>query len=230
MLSQVRNGSGLGPSGEEPTGEDCLLAIGRHILLPVMEETSSNLASTELRLKIEKLELEIQQLKRANEWTRNWGRILPTLSALVPLMALLFAVQQFVQQQKASEKANTANSERAFMQPILNRQMNTYFDASAVAATLASSDDPKEREKAAEMFWKLYYGPLVMLESPEVSGAMKDFGHCVKPQGSCTPERMANLSLALASTLQSDLFASWKLNPEKYAERSINYAELRKKN
>jgi hypothetical protein len=145
-------------------------------------------------------------------------------------MALLFAVQQFVQQQKASEKANTAASERAFMQPILNRQMNTYFDASAAAATLASSDDPKERAQAAEMFWKLYYGPLVMLESPEVSGAMKDFGQCVKSQGSCTPERMANLSLALASTLESDLFASWKLSPKEYAERSFNYAELRKKN
>lgn len=193
-----------------------------------MEETSSNLASTELRLKIEKLELEIQQLKRANEWTRNWGRILPTLSALIPLLALLFAVQQFVQQQKASEKASTTASERAFMQPVLSRQMNTYFDASAAAATLASSDDPKEKAQASEMFWKLYWGPLVMLESPEVGQAMTDFGDCVKAPQSC-PSGMKNLSLALASTLQTDLFASWKLNPEKYAERSIDYAKQRKK-
>jgi hypothetical protein len=127
----------------------------------------------------------------------------------------------------AQTRANQTASERAFMQPVLGRQMNLYFETSEAAATLASSQDPEERAKARDSFLRLYYGPLVMLESPDVSLAMKNFRACLEAPRDCPPGRLEGLSLALASSLQSDFFASWKLSPEEYAKRSINYAEIR---
>jgi hypothetical protein len=200
-----------------------------------MPDSSQDLSATELELKIEKLTLEIAELRRAHAWNKALGQFLPLLSALVPVLALLFAVQQFAQQQKAATaalmrqtEADTENSERTFMQPVLERQMNTYFEASAAAATIASSQDPLEVKKARDTFWRLYWGPLVMLESPEVSGAMKEFDACLRSPESCSSVELKNLSLALASSLQADFFASWKLSPEEYARRSINYAEMRR--
>lgn len=188
--------------------------------------SSQELANVELELKVEKLNLEIAELKRSQTWNRGLGLALPLLSALIPLLALLFTVQQFVRQQEASARAEKLSSERAFMQPVLEQQMNTYFEASAAAATLASSRSSVKLDEARETFFRLYYGPLVMLESPEVSRAMKNFRACIDLPEECPPGGLQTLSLSLASSLQTDFFSSWNLSPESYAKRSIDYAKI----
>lgn len=192
-------------------------------------------SDTELQLRLEKLRLEIQEMKRSQAWNRRLGQLLPVISSLLPVMALLFAVQQFNQQQKmataALNRQTDADSlamERAFMQPVLERQMDTYFEASAAAATYGSTDNPEEKRKARDAFWRLYWGPLVMLESPEVSQAMKHFGACLNGFELCSPKELQDRSLVLSSSLQSDLFGSWKLSPMAYAERSIKYVQGRR--
>lgn len=192
-----------------------------------MPDDGQNAASIEKELELEKLRLEIEELKQSQAWNRRVGTILPVLSALIPALALLIAFEQFSEQQMAQTRANQAASERAFMQPVLGRQMNLYFEVSAAAATLASSRDQQERANALDTFLRLYWGPLVMIESPDVSLAMKKFRACLEFPKGCPSGGLEGLSLALASSLQSDFFASWKLSPEEYAKRSINYAEIR---
>ena len=190
----------------------------------------------ELELKLEKLRLEIDEMKRNGRWNRRFGRFVPVFSALIPVLALLFAVQQFKQQQVATTaaldrqtKSDALAAQRAFMQPVIARQMNTYFEASAAAATLASSQNTDERTKARDEFFRLYWGPLVMLESPQVSGAMNAFKVCLDEENGCDAADFQKRALYLSSWLQTDLFQSWKLSPESYAERSINYARDREK-
>ena len=186
----------------------------------------------EIELKLEKLRLEIDEMKRNGRWNRRFGRFIPLLSALVPVLALLFAVQQFRAQQDLTTRAldrqtmsDKQAAERAFMRPVIERQMNIYFDASAAAATLASSQNPDEQKKARDDFLRLFWGPLVMLESPEVTHAMNEFKRCL--DRNCG--ELQDLSLALASTFQSDLFNSGMLTPEAYAKRSIDYVQERAK-
>jgi hypothetical protein len=200
-----------------------------------MADIPPDLETRERELRIEKLQCEIDQLKRAREvkaqgWFKQW---LPTITSLVPVLALLFAVMQFTTAQKAAQKqlernaiADSIASERTFMRAVLDRQLSTYFEATSAAATIASSKVGAERTKAIDNFWRLFYGPLVMLESPDVSGAMKAVGECLEmPAPGCTELALKRRALALASALQKDYFASWKLGPDKYAERTINYAK-----
>jgi hypothetical protein len=71
------------------------------------------------------------------------------------------------------------------MKPLLDKQLSLYFEASATAATIVKTTDVAERKKAINNFWRLYYGPLVMVENTAVSGSMKSFGSCLDGTDQC---------------------------------------------
>jgi hypothetical protein len=183
-------------------------------------------AVVEQGLKLEKLRLEVDELRRVHRWNRRLGQWLPLFSALIPVLALLFTVQQFTTQQRRQIVADSVSSARTFMEPVLERTMDVYFEASAAAATIASTEDAARRQQAIDAFWRLYHGPMVMLESPEVSGRMIAFGDCLR-QGATCADSLGDRSHELASSLQRDLFSSWRLSPAAYAQRSIDYARRR---
>lgn len=196
---------------------------------------SSDLARQELELRIEKLRGEVEDLKHSSAWNRRIGQWMPLVGALLPALALLFAIRQFTAEQTASRQqiartavADSIANERLFMRSVLDQQLATYFEAAGAAATLASASNAADRQKAADTFWKLYWGPLVMLESPEVSGRMKAIGHCLESTPRCSDAVLRDSSLALASALQHDYFDGWRLSPATYAKRSIDYANSRR--
>jgi hypothetical protein len=184
---------------------------------------TANDPQPEFELRLEKLRLEIEEMKRNGAWNRRLGRYLPVLSTVIPLVALLLTIMQLRHQSEAA----ALTAQRGFMEPVLTRQLNTYFEASGAAATIAGSQDADEQKKAREAFFRLYWGPLVMLESKEVSGAMKGFGWCLEQADRCGAADLQRRSLLLSSTLQNDLFESWKLTPEQYASRMIDYQKNR---
>jgi hypothetical protein len=197
-----------------------------------MANHSPEQGTTEAGLQLEKLRLEVEALRHEHAWDRRLGRWLPLISTLVPVVALVLTVQQFTAQQRDATEArrrqtdaDSVASERAFMEPVLTRMMDTYFEASGAAATVASARDAATRQRAVDAFWRLYQGPLVMLESPEVTRRMVAFGDCLKRGAACA-DTLPRLSRALASSLQQDLFSSWRLRPAEYAQRSIDYARL----
>ena len=67
-------------------------------------------------------------------------------------------------------------------QPFVEHQTKLCLVASENAARLASTRNPEMRAKAREEFWRLYWGPLAMVEDVEttaqsrVEGAMVEFG------------------------------------------------------
>ena len=125
---------------------------------------SPNDPQPEFELRLEKLRLEIEEMKHNGAWNRRLGRYLPVLSTVIPLVALTLTVWQLRYQSQAA----ALTAQRAFMEPVLTRQFNSYFEASAAAATLAGSQNEEERQKAREAFFRLYWSPLVILESGPV--------------------------------------------------------------
>ena len=75
-----------------------------------MTETTST-SDNELELRLEKMRLEIADLKNKQAWDRRVGRILPIVSALVPVLALVFTVQQFSNQQSLTRQAMAHQAE-----------------------------------------------------------------------------------------------------------------------
>ena len=80
-----------------------------------------------------------------------------------------------------------------------------------------------ERRKAEARFWILYLGPLVMVESTDVSGAMKKFGRCLTGQDTCDAAELNDRSLALASTLETSMLNTWNAKPDEFIKGQFVY-------
>lgn len=196
---------------------------------------------------LQKLRLEIQKLTLDVASTRKLARLdvalrlMPTATIAVTVLGFMFTVWQYRTEQaknrlaseqqavrEATERAerarkDTETAQREFMKPLLEKQQELYFDAATAAATIASTRDAAERRKAEERFWILYRGPLVMVESTDVSGAMKKFSRCLTGQDKCDAGEMNDRSLALASTLETSMLNTWNAKPDEFIKGQFVY-------
>lgn len=193
-------------------------------------------AAVRSAVELEKLKLEVEKLK-ADIGKSGRGQILDSLVRLTPLISVLiavfgvtFSVYQYNAEQRKNRiardeqsKKEASAAQREFMKPLLERQQQLYFEASSAAATIASSSNPDERRKAEDAFWKLYWGPLIFVESKEVSAAMKKFGSCLDRTENCDPGELKNRSLSLASTMETSLLKTWNAKPEEFVQNQFIY-------
>jgi hypothetical protein len=103
------------------------------------------------------------------------------------------------------------SKELELRKPLWEKQLAIYFEASAAAATISRTQDPVIRRKAEETFWQLYQGPLAIIETKEVSGAMAKFGDCLDGTEKCSDNVLGARSLELASAIQESLSKSWNV-------------------
>ena len=182
-----------------------------------------------LRLENEKLRLELEALRKG-QGLRLIMPFTPLITILVAVAGFAFGIYQYRAQQQANRTAMAAQSkkdtdaaQREFMKPLLQNQLSLYLQAASAAATISSSTDPAEKKKAMNDFWRLYEGPLIMVESKEVSGAMVDLGKCLDGSESCTDAEISKRSHALASRMQESILKSWNTNPENFASDKFSY-------
>jgi len=97
--------------------------------------------------------------------------------------------------------------------PFLERQLVYYLDASSQAAILATSSDAKEINSAAAAFWRLYWGPLLVVEDKAVADAMVQLGRCLQERDidktRCDQNSLKQRALALARACRSSIETSW---------------------
>ncbi len=90
-------------------------------------------------------------------------------------------------------------------QPFEAERLRFYEQAVTIAGVLPVSE-PEIRKKAEADFWKLYWGPMVLVEDDEVARAMIELGRCIKdPQ--CAERE--TLSLRLGRSCRSSLASVW---------------------
>jgi hypothetical protein len=205
-----------------------------------METAQSEVKLERLALELKKLQIEVACAARAERWDLAI-KLLPALTVLVTVLGFLFSISQFRSEQREKRAAFDTQStkerierddrnrvqidaaQREFMKPLIEKQQTLYFEAASSAAAIASSSDARERSKAVDNFWRLYFGPLVMVESKTVSGAMSDFGNCLSKIEPCNSENMKNRSLALASALEESLLKTWNARPEEFSNNQFKY-------
>ena len=175
-----------------------------------------------LQLEIAKLKAELANVKRVRT-IDSLVRLTPLLTVLVAVTGFLFTIYQYRDEQEKNRQARaeqftkeTADREernrrdkesawREYVRPLLEKQQLLYFEASSAAATIVSSKNPGDRRKAVNTFWTLYWGPLVFVESREVSEAMVKFGRCLNGEEQCDDSELKNRSLSLTSTMQESI-------------------------
>ncbi len=210
---------------------------------PLRDDQNTLLQSAQLeklRLENEKLKFELETLKKG-KGLGSFIPYLPLITVLVTIAGFGFGIFQYRAQQQANRQAqaeqskkdreareiqskkDTETAQREFMKPLLQNQLSLYLQATAAAATISSSTDPVERKKATNDFWRLYEGPLIMVESKEVSGAMIAFSYCLNEPGNCDKAEMSKRAHAIASRMQESLLRSWNTNPENFAADKFTY-------
>jgi hypothetical protein len=100
--------------------------------------------------------------------------------------------------------------------PFLEKQLELGFQAAETAARLATETDSAQWEKAQAAFWRLYWGPLSIVEDRTVEGAMYDLGQLVPMPGAKAlnlPMRaLEGPSYKLAHAVRDLVLASWKVS------------------
>jgi hypothetical protein len=133
-----------------------------------------------------------------------------TLESAIKLLSILGAVVTFgwgVYQYVKSEDRRVESQRVEATKPFLERQLRLYTEATQAAATIATSEDRKERAAAEKRFWSLYWGELALVEDKAVEGAMVEFGRGLS--GGAPAEEIKRLSLRLAHACRDSLALSW---------------------
>jgi hypothetical protein len=132
----------------------------------------------------------------------NWSVVIPWL---LTLLTFAGGIWQF-----------TAGQRQANRQPFLQKQLELCFQASEAASRLASETDPAEWEKARLTFWRLYWGPLSIVEDRAVEGAMVTLGKRVPQEPVASPklpmQELEGPSYELAHAIRNLVLASWQID------------------
>ena len=168
---------------------------------------NTNIPDPQTTAQLEKLRLEIADLKWKVKWVYRVAQFVSVITAFVAVAAFVVSLRQFNSQQ-----------EQEFKKPMWDKQLGLVFEVSDVAATIATlPPDSEERKKAEARFWQIYYGPIVLGENQELFQGMIDFGNCLKSGPDCESEaqrssRLPILSLNLTNKGRATLGLTWKIN------------------
>lgn len=149
----------------------------------------------------------------------DWSAVIPLKDALTIFFVVIGGIVGLYQYYSTSRNE--------FLKPIREEQLKLYEEASSAAALLATtSKDSDDWKKAKVEFYRLYYGPLAMVENYHhtrtgadadeitVERAMIAFERELSREGGPKPGALENLSLALAHTCRVSLGSSWGFHAE----------------
>jgi hypothetical protein len=146
---------------------------------------------------------------------RFWSVVFGGITAVGLVFGGLFAVIQYQSDREtalttASIQASTARFEAK--KPFYTKQLDFCELASSQAAILATPTGRPAAEvtRAKGEFWRLYWGPLGIVEDKPVEGAMIHFGQCLGDEQSCGTT-LTQASLKLAHACRDLVSKSWDL-------------------
>lgn len=192
-------------------------------------------SSVEAQLKIDKLRYEIQQLKGQLGLRGRLAMLTPLLSAGLAVLGVSVSLYQFgVQQEATAKKIELDRAQREndakrvreleLQNPFWQKRLQLYFEASEAAGVIASRASGVERTKAEAAFWRLYLGPLAIVEDDQVEGAMVQLGNCLDKSEACDQATLSRRSLALAHSCRQSIGDTWRLG---LAELKGKYQQLK---
>jgi|GEM_PF-3066631 len=197
-------------------------------------DVAEQLALAQLRrteLENEKLALELARQGKAPAWYQFPIQFVPLITALVAVAGFLWGVVQYTNAQRKDRAAREVQSvrekeiaEREFMKPWLESQRSIYLEALTAAAAAVNSREPKVRAAAAQSFWQLYNGRMILVETQSVSDAMVEFGRCLDGSNVCNPEELDKRTHALASAIAASMAATAKLSYQEFAANQFRYS------
>ena len=189
---------------------------------PPAPQDRASLEIEKLALEVHRLRLEVDRGLHSDFWT--WaGRASPIIATLLAVVGFLSGVKQYSDRQQQQSRQEIESRDREFLRPLWERELGLFFRASEGVASIATSKPGPARQPAEAEFWKLYHGPLAIVESREISGAMVQFGMCLDGTANCDQGDLEARSKALATAFQKKVEDSTKLRLSEYSKDKFQY-------
>jgi hypothetical protein len=190
----------------------------------------------QIALENKKLELEISQVEGKKPRYQTLLQLLPIIPAIIATAGFLWGVKQYLDEQEASRVARTEQArreeqtaEREFMQPWLKSQRETYLAALEAATIAANATDPVKRTRAEEDFWRLYHGKMILVETTQVSDAMRQFGLGIGGEDGDQPRpskrELNRLCRILGTAMAESMAATAKVTYREFAASQFKYRD-----
>jgi len=194
-----------------------------------------------IQLENEKLREEIAVLKDRGSLKNRVIQLAPAFSVIVGVIGLVWTVIQFSTQQENHQKALESSAkkshavavkaarkaretaEREFMKPWLESQREIYIQTLTAVATIANSQSEETVAKAKDAFWVQYYGPMILVEPPEVVKVMKAIRKCLKTGTKCGSDKLNGYSLALATVLAKSMGETGNMTFDVFSKKQFKY-------
>ncbi len=191
------------------------------MLIP--EERNNTKQDPQPDAQLEKLQLEIADLRWKVKWVYRVAQVTSIMVAMVAVFAFLWNLYQFNAQQsvnakaalEARQKENEA-VDRELKRPLRERQLAMALEISNVAATIATRPpEDVERMKAEIRFRELSWGPSIFIEdNDEIKEGMIKFVNCLDGREICVSEAdkrfwLTEFSKQLSNRLRGVTDSSW---------------------
>ena len=187
-----------------------------------------------LQLEDERLRLELAERRRDKPWYHLPTQVVPIITALVAIGGFSWGIVQYRNEQAQNRLEQKEQSDRQqiiaqreFMKPWLESQREIYAQALTAAAAAANAGDAKTRSQAAEEFWRLYQGKMILVETTKVSDAMVSFGECLGAKSPCSQDEMNTRSRALATAMAGSMAATARMTYEEFVANQFQYTSGR---
>ena len=198
----------------------------------------------QLQLENEKLEWELANLRCRKSFYAGFIELIPIITTVLTIAGFWVGIWKYLGQEhriamdrmdvaekesherRNREKREVEQGKQDFMKPWLESQREIYIEALSAATEVAYAENPEQRATATNKFWRLYNGKMIMVETKDVSDAMKCVGERIRRTGKCGSEELAPLCRALATAMARSLATTAKMD---YATFSANQFDYLKK-
>jgi len=196
-----------------------------------IEKSMKSFQLEELRLRNEKLKIELDELRKGKPWYQIPIQFVPLATALVAIAGFWWGLVRYrVDQRQAQAEQNERSRreqvarEREFMKPWLENQRDIYRKALSAAGIVANTENAETRRKAAEEFWSLYHGEMILVETQSVSTAMVNFGNCLNGSKiQCLKPKLDDLAHKLGTAMSESMAATAGMTFEQFSLNQFKY-------
>jgi hypothetical protein len=149
-----------------------------------------------------------------NPTSEPWARTIDAVAKIITAIAVICGVAFASYQYFSNREYQLTTARIEAQKPFLDKRLQMYIDATTAAAIIATSKNEPEVKKAKEEFWKLYLGPMIVVQDPTVENPMRRFADCLQDSKNCDAP-IAELARSLAQSCNRSLTRDWVPNPVK---------------
>jgi hypothetical protein len=140
------------------------------------------------------------------------ARTIDTICKIATAFALVvggsFTAYSYVTNRTAQTKSAVIEAKK----PYLERRLEFYLDTTTTVATIATGN-ADQVSKAKEHFSQLFWGPLGVVATPDVSYQMTVINECLEAGRNCTNAKLKALVQELGRLCGNSMAAEWGAFP-----------------